>query len=270
MNGFFRFPLRGLHFILRHIAALDGKIERKLNASSLSEASADELLPPGAPDPFFENIRLITHAGGGLCGLAYLNCREAFEYYHGKGNRVFEYDVRRGEDGAFLLSHEGNGGVIDERFHPLSLDECIGNIETNSDIVTIFDCKFSDLEPFVYLLHGKMSEESVRRTVIQVFNEENIRQVRRCGPFQMLYVCMMNTDYVKAANLCLENGIGAVSVSIKAITERTGWQLFPERNIRVYAYTSNTLSEYRLLKERGVCGIFSDYLTEEELPEMGG
>ena len=81
---------------------------------------------------------------------------------------------------------------------------------------------------------------------------------------------MMDTDYVKAANLCLENGIGAVSVSIKAITERNGWQLFPERNIRVYAYTINKISEFRLLKERGVYGIFSDYLTENDISEMGG
>ncbi len=263
-----RFFLRAAHYVLSHVAAWDESVVRRLNAEEAPGVS-EALLPPMAEDPFFKNVTLITHAGGGMSGLAYLNCAEAFERYYDSGNRVFEYDVQL-VDGSYVLSHDGTAETIDGRFHPMTLTECLELIKKYPDLTVIFDCKFSDLTPFAAVVRDALDDRAVRRTVIQVFSEENAEQVRKVGPFQILYVCFMGTDYARAANLCIKNGIGAVSVSEKALKERTGWQVFPKSNIRVYAYTVNRLSEFQRLSEMGVSGVFSDFLTADDFRKWSG
>lgn len=263
MSGLYRFILRGIHFVLRHLAALDDRIMQKLNQPSNKWKDEPPLPPPMEKDSFFSDIRLITHAGGGLSGLTYLNCAEAYEPFYRAGNRVFEYDVEQKENGDFILAHENNGqDLLDGRFHPMSLRECMGHLQAEKDTVVVFDCKFADLTLFAETVRDMLeSADELRRVVIQVFKEENIRQVQAAGAFRMLFVCMQETDYRRAAELCLRNGIGAVSVSVQAIRERTGWQLFPEHNICAFAYTVNRREEYYRLKEAGVQGVFTDFLT---------
>ncbi|MCR5665020.1 MAG: hypothetical protein K6G17_09140 [Oscillospiraceae bacterium] len=267
MNPICLFALRAVHFVLRHLASADAAIEKRLNDATADRADYRLLFPPGKVDAFFERIHLITHAGGGLSGLSYLNCEEAYETYRTAGNTVFEYDVDRAEDGTFVLTHDGDGrSLIDERFHPMPLEHCLAELQSDEALILIFDCKFSDLTEFAERLIIEVpAAADQERIVIQVFNAENIRQVRQVGPFKMLFVCMMGTDYTEAANLCLENGIGAVSVSEKALRERKGWDVFPRSNIRIYAYTVNRVQDYRVLRGQGVWGVFSDFLTESDI-----
>lgn len=266
MNGFYRTLLRGIHFILRHVAAADNRIAQKL-IQPLPVENNMLLPPPMEKDVFFSRIHLITHAGGGLSGLTYLNCEEAYDLYYQAGNRVFEYDVLQTDAGEFILAHEEtDGGSIDGRFHPMPLRECIRHLQEHKDTVVIFDCKFADLTLFSETIREKLdAADDMQRVVIQVFNEENICQVRAAGPFRMLFVCMMETNYQHAAALCLRHGIGAVSVSLTAIKATKNWEVLVDHGISVYVYTVNRVKEYSALKNCGISGVFTDFLTPTDL-----
>ena len=270
---------RGLHFILRRFVSLDNKILNKIeDAEKQFEQQRINGVTDSLPqkDEFFSEISIITHAGGGLQGMSYLNCKEAFPYYYQAGNRVFEYDIDLSSDGKYLCTHseepvsekEHLFRKIDNRFIPISITECIELIKTYQDIKVIFDCKFYDLQPFAQFLKDHiLSENDLSRIVIQVFNEENIAQVRNVWNFKMLYVCMNNTDFIIAAELCVRYQIPAVSISIGSIENRAGWEVFQKANICTFIYTVNTVEEYMKLRRSGLSGVFSDFLLEKDVKE---
>lgn len=271
---------RCLHFILRHFASWDNRILKKMQAAEkrIQDKQADDFsLSLPTKDSFFADISIITHAGGGLQGVSYLNSKDAFSYYYDNGNRVFEYDIDLSSDGKFICAHtdesitekEHIAKKIDGRFTPISIKECISLIKDHKDIKVIFDCKFTDLKPFAEYIKSKLSVvDDLPRIVIQVFNEENIRQVRSVWDFHMLYVCMNNTDYLEAARLCVENNIPAVSISYGAIKDRSGWRVFKKANICSFAYTVNTVQEYKALKDKGIDGVFSDFLFKKDVDSI--
>lgn len=265
-----------MHFILRRFVSLDNavlsKIEKKCN--NIEEKTQFISTPFNNKDEFFENISIITHAGGGMQGQSYLNCKEAFPFYYKEGNRVFEYDIDLSSDGKFICAHtekeitEKNhlNRKIDSRFSPISIDECLELIKSNKDIKVIFDCKFINLTPFAtYIKNSLVSENDLSRIVIQIFNLENINQVRSVWDFKMLYVCMQNTDYSDAVEICLNNDIHAVSVPLNATYDRSGWKLFEKANICSFVYTVNTVDEYSKIRSKGLTGAFSDFLFEKDV-----
>lgn len=263
--------------MLRHIAAVDKNIEQKIASMSKMQSNfnTENLLASlNSKDKFFTDISIITHAGGGLQGLSYLNCKEAFGLYYKQGNRVFEYDVDISSDGKYIVTHadspvteeEHLSSVYDGRFSPITIKECLSNLISHSDIKLIFDCKFRELKEFAqFIVDNCSNEEALDRVVIQVFEEKNIHEIREVYDFKMLHVCMYNADYVEIANCCIRNNIGAVSVPVKAIDERTGWDVFEKSNICAFAYSVNKLSDYKKLKDKKFAGVFSDFLYDKDV-----
>ena len=269
--------LRGLHFLCKPFKKADEKILQKMSSVVLKNAqkTAKILYEDRNPrDTFFSKITVITHAGGGLQNLAYLNCKEAFPYYYERGNRVFEYDVEKDERGDFSLSHsEGVNKEKDEAlrngtFTPMSIEECLQNVLLHNDIIVIFDCKDIDLKEFALFIKNYAKDESaLERIIIQVFCEKDVRAVKSVYPFKTLHVCMYAADYEKTAKTCVKHNIGAVSISAKAIKERQGWQIFENNNICVFVYTVNEKTEYEEVKALGLTGVFSDFLLEKGVEE---
>ncbi len=261
---------RGIRLLCKPFVKLNNKIECALEKQEKQKEQATSIVVlDNAPkrDAFFKKISIITHAGGGLQGLAYLNCEEAFPYYYEKGNRTFEYDVDE-KDGTFILAHtDGEGAnVLDGRFTALTIEKCLDNLKKYTDIVVIFDCKFASLASFAQFVKDYVQdEEALNRIVIQVFNEENILQVQSVYNFKMLHVCMMAADYLKTLQTCIKYNVGAVSISVKALQERFGWEIFNKNNICAFAYTINTVKEYKHYKEKGIYGAFSDFLYETDV-----
>ncbi len=274
--GFSSLFLRSVRFVCRPFVKLDGKLERKLerktrerNIKNAKQVQRFSYVNPR--DTFFSKIRIITHAGGGLQGMCYLNCKEALPFYYDKGNRVFEYDVeQKGEN--YLLTHTDASnpqGNLDGRFTPLGLLECLAFLEAHEDMILIFDCKFENLGAFAEYVKAHAQESMLQRIVIQVFNEQNILDIRKVYDFKMLHVCMYATDYVQTVQTCIKYGVGAVSVSVKALNERADWEIFEKNDICVFAYTVNTLKEYNLFKEKGITGVFSDFLYDTDVESAG-
>lgn len=272
------FFYRVLHYVLRHIAGIDSSIERKMAVLTRSEVTAGYELPPAraCKDPVFGDIRIITHAGGGLQGMVYLDCAEAPQAYYAKGNRVFEVDVAQTPDGVFVCSHENVTAEaqvflnqkIDGRFTPMTVASMLDFAAEHRDVTVIFDGKFDDMTPFARFLKEHTNEKTGKRIIIQVFREKDIADIRAVYDFAMLYVCMYNTDYQQAARICLENNVGAVSISHKALQERVGWDVFEAKNICAFAYTVNSLAQYTWVKEQGLTGVFSDFLLEADVENI--
>ncbi len=267
--------LRSLRFLCRPFVKLDAKLERRLmqkereknikNAKQIQRFSY-----ANDRDGFFADISVITHAGGGLQGMTYLNCKEALPFYYEKGNRVFEYDVEKGKDG-YVLAHTNEKnpeGNLEGRFSPLPLTECLDFLQNHKDVRVIFDCKFEEIGVFAsYITEIVKDEQVLQRIVIQVFNERDILEVRKAYDFKLLYVCMYATNYAEAVQTCIKHHIGAVSVSVKALDERPDWCVFEKNEICVFAYTVNTLREYQRFKAQGITGAFSDFLYERDVEE---
>ena len=274
--GFSSLFFRGIRFLCRPFVKLDARLERRLaqreREKNIKTAKQAERFSYANPrDAFFSKIRIITHAGGGLQGMAYLNCKEALPFYYEKGNRVFEYDVeQKGE--RYILAHtdESNPqGALDGRFTSLGILECLAFLEAHEDMTVIFDCKFENLGAFAAYIKAHAEEGALKRIVIQVFNEKNILDIRKVYDFKMLHVCMYATDYLQTVQTCIKHGVGAVSVSVKALNERADWEIFEKNDICVFAYTVNTMEEYKRLKDKGITGVFSDFLYDTDVENAG-
>ncbi len=269
MASFFR---RGIRKLIRPFVKLDNRLEAKISEKENKSQSKyiKEFDDKIERDEFFSSISVITHAGGGMQGLSYLNCEEAFPIYYERGNRVFEYDVDVDNDGNFILTHgdteDQREEILDGRFNPLSIEKCCDLILEKSDIKVIFDCKFTSLKNFAKFIKDYIKEESaLRRVVIQVFSEQNVIEIREVFDFKILHVCMMATDYLETVKTCMKHNIGAVSISTKALKERIGYEIFELNNVCVFAYTVNTVKEFKNIKENGMTGIFSDFLLESDV-----
>ncbi len=264
---------RGVRVLCRPFIKIEKKASEKLDllARNACRLACDKTFSSvNEWDGFFSNTRLITHAGGGLQGMVYLNAEEAFSVYYQHGNRVFEYDVDCDECGEYVFSHREKGEADEEyiakRYVPLTLKKCLELLEQYKDVTVLFDCKFQTRKEFAeYLLQNVEDNDARSRIVIQIFNEENAREVQSVYPFKMLHVCMYGANYVKTLETCLKYQIGAVSISHKALQEREGWQIFPKHNVCIFAYTVNSLKEYACLRRQAVQGVFSDFLYESDL-----
>lgn len=259
----------------RPFVKLDARLERKLlqkeREQNIKTAKRIQRFSyANLRDEFFADISVITHAGGGLQGMAYLNCKEALPFYYEKGNRVFEYDVEKSTKG-YVLTHtdeKNPEGNLEGRFTPLPLSDCLEFLRNHKDVRVIFDCKFKGVGAFAsYIKEFVKDEKVLQRIVIQVFNEQDIVEVRNVYAFKLLYVCMYATNYAEAVQTCIKHHIGAVSVSVKALNERPDWCVFEKNEICVFAYTVNTLTEYKKLKVQGITGAFSDFLYESDVEE---
>ena len=113
-------------------------------------------------EPF--EITLIAHALGGIDDKYYTNSKEALLYNYELGHRAFEVDfsvtsdeklvcVHDWEHGAFiqnrgeekiLTKEEFEGGIIFEKYTPISVEELLTFMEMHKDIWFVTDTKDSD------------------------------------------------------------------------------------------------------------------------------
>ena len=109
----------------------------------------------------------ILHAGGGLDGMIYLNCQEAFYKYYEMGYRYFEYDLKLSVDGRIIASHEDeyfNGNTyemtyeefknskINNEYNPVYEEWLFEILNKYNDVIIIVDSKMETEEDDVNLL----------------------------------------------------------------------------------------------------------------------
>ncbi len=207
---------------------------------------------------------IICHAGGGVGGERYLNTLSTFSTYYGLGCRCFEYDITFDNAGRYVLSHDA------ESASKYTIEDCLNLLRDYEDIEIILDLKDVELSAFVQFLKDA-GFDGDKRIVVQVKNEDEIKSAFSVSDsVQLLLVNMITSDFLTQVKLCLRYGIRTVSVPFALTKTSKLFDLYLENDIRVFAYTVNSVEDYKRLKSQGVQGVYSDYLTQEQLErELG-
>lgn len=104
--------LPGRHAYIAY--SLNGKNEEFIDKTSITQTASfpknhkhTKEYFKDEPIPFVShNNRFIAHAGGELDGIKYTNSKEALDASYEKGFRLFELDIEKTRDGAFVATHD--------------------------------------------------------------------------------------------------------------------------------------------------------------------
>lgn len=258
------------------------------------------------PGEWYDNYDVICHALGLTEeGYEYTNSKEAFEYNYELGQRVFEVDLQLTSDNVMVLRHDwdyhdlGQGeyfnwsedfmpvptaeeflaAPIYWKYTPLSLADWFEIMKNHPDIYMVTDSKFSLEEPekvseqFRIIVDTAIDngyEDVLSRVIVQIYTEDMYEQVMEVYPFThviwTLYYCGYQ-DSAEMAQFCRDKEIEALAIPAGWWTEWAEQDMEPH-NLRVFAYTVNNEAWAEDLLQRGVSGIYSDTLTNEQVAAM--
>lgn len=224
----------------------------------------------------------VAHACGGIVNgrkLNYTNSKEALIYtLENTGLNLIECDICGIKKDEVLLAcdyshiHEAEC----EHYTLQSIDDILNKIIQYPNVRILFDVKWNHIEEYIFYVDkikqiiDKYESGGVRnllqkQVVMEVYDEESIIYAQHAG-FECFYTQYRNPDlynYMQIALTCIKYNVGAVGYRYKDIINNVNkdfLSIFKQKNIKVFAYSCNTLSEYRLGKEKGLDGVFTDYL----------
>lgn len=237
---------------------------------------------------------LVAHALGGIDGKTYTNSKEALLYNYGLGHRAFEVDFSITTDeklvclhdwrfGAAMQGRDGEGQALTKaefesspiygKYTPISVEEVLLFMAEHDDAWIVTDSKEKD-ENLVRLEFGYIVDtarhlgvESVLdRISVQIYNQEMYDVV--CGIYKFpsfIFTLYQYWDgdtksFPDICRFCAYNDIDTITMwhylaapEVIKIAEQYG--------IRIYVHTVNDMEVVTGLKDIGVTGFYTDYLT---------
>lgn len=240
--------------------------------------------------------RAVAHAFGAYNEKTYTNSLEAFKENYEKGFRVFEVDMTFASDDVLLLKHDWWRETLQsdttfdkyeinnlpksfeemrsatKEYTVLSFDDLCKIMEEYPDIYIITDTKDTNShatnEIFGYIVeHAKKYNESVlNRLIVQIYNEQMYYQVMNVYPFRSIVYTLYQTN---ASNETVLDFVKDTGIKVVGMFEsRMSDSFVNELNrlgVYIYVYTINDMATANGLLQKGVYGIYTDYLLEEEL-----
>lgn len=164
------------------------------------------------------------------------------------------------------------------KYTPLSFQDLLRLMEEHPDICVVTDTKGIEAE-FVRLQFDAMVQDAAElglsylldRFVVQIYSPLMFQVVDSIHPFQgYIYTFYLEgfdgteDTFRQRAGFCAENGILGIAM------EEGLWQdayagIAAEYGIAVYTHTIDDLDRAKALLESGVSGIYTDWLTPEDL-----
>lgn len=233
---------------------------------------------------------LIAHALGGIDGFTYTNSREALELSYEKGHRVFEADMQMidgdvvllhdlestmeacGFENADFSSEEFLNSRIFDAYTPMRLADVLGFMAEHPDAYLLTDTKY-DTQPYrSYIISAIVAEimeydpSLLDRVIVQIYNEPMLKSIMDIYPFKsVIYTLYMTPDdNERVRAFCAQSGIKAVTMSQGRCTEDFVASL-EAIGIFSLVHTINDLRQAGQYIDIGVSGIYTDFLTPEEL-----
>lgn len=155
-------------------------------------------------------FHIAMHAMGAVRNLTYTNSREAFEYWFGRGVRIFEVDIAKTDDGEFVCLAHGTDSMSLKRIeiyksperatkewfmgqklfrrgkrflHPLSLESLVALLIQHEDVIFMMDLyKMTtvQLEAFAIKLKSfaQEKEDMLERILIEVYTLSDIKIIK--------------------------------------------------------------------------------------------
>lgn len=242
--------------------------------------------------------RVVAHALGGIDNHKYTNCKEALEANYDAGYRVFEVDIMLSSDGIPVFGHDwtrfysitnrskqipNNGedpdplsfeeyakSTIYDKYTPLTMEELALFMSQHPDMYVITDTKAGDaiearnmFESIV--LHVSDVDASVLdRFIPQIYDDEMLEAINEVYEWKSIIYTLYNLpddfSYQDVFDFSYENGIRVFTFS--GSRSNTDFIRYISL-IGGYAYMHTFNDEdtaRRLIENKGVYGIYSDYI----------
>ena len=234
-------------------------------------------------DAWYKNARLVMHACGGIDGLDYSNSHEAMQASLEKGYRYIEVDFSFSSDGIPVCIHSWSDmkfdGVVDhERFmaqklygkySPMDIADVLEYMESYPDLYIVLDTKESMVELVRALVEYDAPEEVMERFIIQVYAAGEKPQIMEMYPFPednflfTAYILGNRPGYIMS--VCYDENISVLTMPYGWITD--DWHYFFEKDFKVFVHTVNRPDEMAELFDRGVHGLYTDFLSEADIEQ---
>ena len=250
------------------------------------EDPSDKIYSEEPAIPWYTASRLIYHACGGLDGFMYTNSREAMEHTLSEGNRLIEVDFLFTADGALACVHrweefseDGNPPVLEDflrqkfegMYTTMSARDIIDYMERYPALYIVVDTKERDLPVVISELAALCDSDPsiLNRFIIQVYGRNMKEKLIDIFPFKdenILFSCYKfgPERYYEILNICRDDNISIVTVPYCSLESDTV-QKFLDRGILLFEHTVNLPEEARAALDRGIYGIYTDFLTTGEI-----
>ena len=236
---------------------------------------------------------MVAHALGGIGGMDYSNCLEAFQENYAMGHRIFEADFEYTSDGRMVLCHNWKrkmfkahepftkttydvfmGSKIYDKYTPMDIDMLLLLMRDYPDIIICTDNKYTDQptikKQFTTLVNRAKAlhvEDVLDRLHVEIYNKKMITTVKKIYPFPSYCYTLYKTFKKAPTNaqlenilaFCADNGIRMVSMKVEW-WKPSYMKLYDKYGLEAGIYTTND-REYALqLIEQGVTAICTDFL----------
>lgn len=234
---------------------------------------------------WFHKSSLISHACGGMVGqrkVMYSNSKEAFQYSMDKGFKLVECDILRVADNELILGHDYKRFYEAEReqYSMMTLKELLEQIKQHKEVHCLIDTKWKDYKEYeitVNEIDKAIREAAVddnerfamkKQIVMEVYDERTMKTAKE-NNFEMIFTQYRNPDwqcFMNTVVLCYKYGIRAVALPVSwCFLMEKFMKILTDKKIRVFAFSTDSCDEYSALKKINVTGIFTNYLTENDI-----
>ncbi len=235
-------------------------------------------------EEWYTKGRMISHACGGIVNgkrIMYSNSKEAFDYSAGKKFKLIECDLTRLYNGELILLHDWERSwEWGEQYSPMTAKELLTLLKEHGEMSCLIDIKWKDHDEYSLLINeidklikaicDNSSERDVlkRQIIMEVYDEETI-QIASKNKFNMIFTQYRNPQwqcFMNTVNLCYRYGIKVIAMPVSACLD---WEvcirIFTEKNIKIFAFSTDSIDEYSALRRMNVTGVFTNYLTESDI-----
>ena len=242
------------------------------------------------PDSWYSKYNVIAHSGGGIDNHKKTNSLESWQYAYDNGTRVFDADLSFTSDGYIVLRHEWSDDLeqdnisesnipvyeefmktlIFKKYKPMSIFNVIDFMINHSDIYVA--CDFKDgieiLQKLISIFIENNSTGLLDRIVVSLYDYEDYYKARELYDFKNYAIRQYEDsphNYYELCEFCLRERIPVCMVTRNYVKEQDRFNILTKRGITIFVATVNEIRMYERFRRKGVSGIVSDWLTQNEL-----
>lgn len=229
------------------------------------------------------DMKYVSHAGGRMGKLTYVNNYEALKNSYDKGYRLIELDVEFTSDNVPVMLHSWDGFInsyfkveggktysynqfkkfeMINGWHQLSLEDVINYMDTDfNEMYLITDTK-NDNKKLLSLIKDEYSYMQ-SRIIPQVYSQDEYEYAKSLGYKNIIYTLYLSED-TKEEIIDFARREKPFAITMSTSWAYTDLPLYLERlGVYTYCHTINDKSEYDFLKLNGIKGIYTDELIEK-------
>ena len=233
---------------------------------------------------WYQKSNLISHACGGVVNgkrVMYSNSKEAFIYSMENGFRILECDVLMAT-GELIVAHDywRFYEAVEENYTMQTARELLLRLKVYPDVYCLVDVKWNSHEEYAICVEKierlieeicKDEEESKKlkaQVIMEVYDEETIKMAQE-KKFNVIFTQYRNPDrlcFMNTVNICYKYGIKVLAFPfLPHFCDEKFLKIVTDKNIKIFCFSTDSIEDYKLLRKRGIKGIFTNYLTEKDI-----